>query len=355
MKVKILNADVRVFGNGVRYGIKLTEQPWYYTYNLIRQIIYWRTRRGTLNEDFVGRFDKEFEDWITKVISGEKTHQDLEKWLEEQHEWLQTPESGKRLPGLSITKPPRYTQSGFEVKPRSLATYEERAVVIIDNLIEVFTPTFPKELEDEQELIEKYQEDWKQELWRWCWENRETDPNLNSLIVNYHRNAPSSYKLASSRFLSRMNSYIVPYILKLKYSCNDIPVYTWSNGRLYNWGDRYKTEISYSTDEEPKYVSEDDLDEMIIANEEKKLVEELLDNLATVPYSSRHLSTSGIRYKKVLQMRYGLNSENRIYTLQEIGDCLGITKERVRQIENKALCMLRTRMKINNKRSDDLF
>lgn len=317
-------------------------------------MIYWRTRRGTLNEDFVGRFNREFEDWVKKVVSGEKTHQELGEWLEEQHKWIQTRESGKSLPGVSTTKTPRYTQSGFEVKPRSLATYEERATIIIDNLINIFTPTFSKELEDEQELIEKYQEDWKQELWRWCWENKETDPNLNSLIINYHKNAPDSYKLASSRFLSRMNSYIVPYILKLKYSCNNIPVYMWTNSKLCNWDDRYKTEISYSTEEEPEYIIENDLDETIIENEERKLVIKLLDELESFE-NYRFPFASGVRYKKVLQMRYGLNSENRIYTLQEIGDCLGITKERVRQIENKALCMLRTRMKINNKRSDDLF
>lgn len=41
------------------------------------------------------------------------------------------------------------------------------------------------------------------------------------------------------------------------------------------------------------------------------------------------------RYYDILSLRYGLDNEN-IYTLQEIGDYYGITRERVRQLENQA-------------------
>ena len=36
-------------------------------------------------------------------------------------------------------------------------------------------------------------------------------------------------------------------------------------------------------------------------------------------------------------MRYGFNEENRIYTLEEVGQIFNITRERVRQIETKAI------------------
>jgi RNA polymerase sigma factor (sigma-70 family) len=42
----------------------------------------------------------------------------------------------------------------------------------------------------------------------------------------------------------------------------------------------------------------------------------------------------------ILRMRYGLDGQKR--TLNEIGDQLGITRERVRQIEKKAVKHLRT-------------
>ncbi len=45
------------------------------------------------------------------------------------------------------------------------------------------------------------------------------------------------------------------------------------------------------------------------------------------------------REATVLRMRFGLNDEEP-KTLKEIGECLGLTRERVRQIENEALAKL---------------
>jgi RNA polymerase primary sigma factor len=45
------------------------------------------------------------------------------------------------------------------------------------------------------------------------------------------------------------------------------------------------------------------------------------------------------REATVLRLRFGLNDEEP-KTLKEIGECLGLTRERVRQIESEALAKL---------------
>jgi RNA polymerase primary sigma factor len=47
------------------------------------------------------------------------------------------------------------------------------------------------------------------------------------------------------------------------------------------------------------------------------------------------------RRRLVLEMHYGLDG-HRKHTLGEIGECLGVTRERVRQLEARALYALRT-------------
>ena len=55
----------------------------------------------------------------------------------------------------------------------------------------------------------------------------------------------------------------------------------------------------------------------------------------------RALAPLSDREKEVLRLRYGLGAE-REYTLEEIGKRLSVTRERVRQIESRALQKLRT-------------
>lgn len=60
-----------------------------------------------------------------------------------------------------------------------------------------------------------------------------------------------------------------------------------------------------------------------------------VDNSLTAADVSRFLDVLKEREKTVIEMRYGLDGYS-ISTLQEIGDKMGVTRERVRQIESKA-------------------
>ncbi len=52
------------------------------------------------------------------------------------------------------------------------------------------------------------------------------------------------------------------------------------------------------------------------------------------------LSTLSPREARILRLRFGLD-DNHPYTLEEVGDKFGLTRERIRQIEGKALRRLR--------------
>jgi RNA polymerase primary sigma factor len=56
------------------------------------------------------------------------------------------------------------------------------------------------------------------------------------------------------------------------------------------------------------------------------------------------LSTLNPREEKILRMRFGIG-EKTDYTLEEVGKVFGISRERVRQIEERALRKLRHPLK----------
>lgn len=53
------------------------------------------------------------------------------------------------------------------------------------------------------------------------------------------------------------------------------------------------------------------------------------------------IDTLDEREAMVIRMRYGLLEDGKIYTLDEVGEVLGVTRERVRQIEGRAMRRLR--------------
>jgi RNA polymerase primary sigma factor len=63
--------------------------------------------------------------------------------------------------------------------------------------------------------------------------------------------------------------------------------------------------------------------------------------------TSKVLASLAPREEKVLRMRFGIG-EKQDFTLEEVGKVLGVTRERVRQIEAKAIRRLRhpTRVKL---------
>ncbi|MGF6990073.1 RNA polymerase primary sigma factor [Lachnospiraceae bacterium PF1-21] len=61
------------------------------------------------------------------------------------------------------------------------------------------------------------------------------------------------------------------------------------------------------------------------------LHDEISEVLATIPE----------RDQEIIRMRFGLNPEGKIYTLEEVGNKIGLTRERIRQIEGRALKQLK--------------
>jgi RNA polymerase primary sigma factor len=58
--------------------------------------------------------------------------------------------------------------------------------------------------------------------------------------------------------------------------------------------------------------------------------------------------------RKVVELRYGLNDESP-WTLNSIGKRFGITRERVRQIEKKAIDRIRKQTKMSNMELSDVL
>lgn len=83
----------------------------------------------------------------------------------------------------------------------------------------------------------------------------------------------------------------------------------------------------------------------LIPNEDSELAtENFIENLDLSKQTQKLLSTLTPREEKILRMRFGIG-ERTDYTLEEVGKQFGISRERVRQIEERALRKLRHPLK----------
>lgn len=78
------------------------------------------------------------------------------------------------------------------------------------------------------------------------------------------------------------------------------------------------------------YIEASDMD----SPEEKAVENSLQEEI------NRQLKTLNEREQRILEMRFGLNNE-KTHTLEQVGQVFGLTRERIRQIEAKALRKLR--------------
>jgi RNA polymerase primary sigma factor len=98
-----------------------------------------------------------------------------------------------------------------------------------------------------------------------------------------------------------------------------------------------KEPISLETpmnDDEDTHLADFIEDKNVLTPQDSAIYEDLVENLNTI------LSTLSPREERVVRMRFGLG-ENYDHTLEEVGQMFEVTRERVRQIEAKALRKLR--------------
>lgn len=88
---------------------------------------------------------------------------------------------------------------------------------------------------------------------------------------------------------------------------------------------------------------EDSLGDMV-EDRSETTPEEAMDILVRREEVKELLETLNDRERQVIQLRYGLG-DSRTHTLEEIGERLGVTRERVRQIEARAMEKLRKNAK----------
>ncbi|TVU25593.1 hypothetical protein EJB05_28095, partial [Eragrostis curvula] len=101
----------------------------------------------------------------------------------------------------------------------------------------------------------------------------------------------------------------------------------------------------YSVSLDSKIGSTDMTYQEVTADPSAETAEEMLNRLSMKKDVHEALDTLTAREKQVIVLRFGLD-DGRIRTLQEIGNIMGVSRERIRQIESGAFRKLRSKKRV---------
>lgn len=222
-------------------------------------------------------------------------------------------------------------------KPVSIKhrSYDERAHYIISKLVDQYEFRPPKNYPEYD--YHSYEEDLHQELYLRLWEIRKTNKNLAYLINHIHSTPPGALSMMHSRIYSLLNKWSAPYLLTLKYSCHQ---------QAYNSAnDKYAEEIELNVLNLTHKTSENNEIEGVEEGLYQQYVKDVLEAV---------MSSRSEREQLVLKYRFGLNPDQKCYSLQETGKLLGVTKERIRQIEVYTLRYARAHLNTLMKNPNDI-
>ncbi|KAF0897408.1 hypothetical protein E2562_036944 [Oryza meyeriana var. granulata] len=102
----------------------------------------------------------------------------------------------------------------------------------------------------------------------------------------------------------------------------------------------------YSVSLDSKIGSTDMTYQEVTADPTAETAEEMLNRLSMKRDVHKALDTLTARERQVVTLRFGLE-DGRIRTLQEIGNTMGVSRERIRQIESAAFRKLRSKKRVN--------
>lgn len=102
----------------------------------------------------------------------------------------------------------------------------------------------------------------------------------------------------------------------------------------------------YSVSLDSKIGSTDMTYQEVTADPTAETAEEMLNRLSMKRDVHKALDTLTTRERQVVTLRFGLE-DGRIRTLQEIGNTMGVSRERIRQIESAAFRKLRSKKRVN--------
>lgn|SRR5574344_650958 len=94
--------------------------------------------------------------------------------------------------------------------------------------------------------------------------------------------------------------------------------------------------------------------EEIITSEDNETPDDYMQETELHSEMEKLINTLPELQAKIIRLRYGLNSENKEYTLEEVGKIIGFTRERIRQLESDALLTLKINAQNNKKQLEEL-